>query len=40
MSLIGVLFCLFVDGKVAITDSPLRNAPHTMDVVTSTEWNK
>jgi glycine dehydrogenase len=29
-----------VNGRLLITESPLRNAPHTMDVVMTDEWNK
>ncbi|KNC54486.1 glycine dehydrogenase [Thecamonas trahens ATCC 50062] len=27
-------------GRISIEDSPLRNAPHTADVVTASEWNR
>ena len=29
-----------LDGKVRAEDSPLKNAPHTADVVTATNWDK
>jgi glycine dehydrogenase len=29
-----------VQGRIAPEDSPLTNAPHTMDMVMSTEWNR
>jgi len=28
------------DGRIEIEESPLRNAPHTVDVVTADEWNR
>ena len=28
------------EGKVAVEDSVLRNAPHTVDVVTADEWDR
>ncbi len=29
-----------VQGKIAASDSPLKGAPHTMDVVNSDSWNR
>jgi glycine dehydrogenase len=29
-----------VQGRIPVADSPLKAAPHTMDVVYATEWNK
>jgi len=29
-----------VDGKIALEESPLRNAPHTIGAITSSEWNR
>ena len=27
-------------GRIAVADSPLKNAPHTLDVVTAAEWTR
>lgn len=32
--------CQVASGKIKVEDSPLRNAPHTMDVVLSPDWNR
>lgn len=29
-----------ITGKIAAADSPLKHAPHTQDVVTSSNWNR
>ena len=29
-----------VDGKIALEESPLRNAPHTIGAITSSEWSR
>merc|ERR1712048_560990 len=29
-----------INGTIAAEDGPLRNAPHTADIVTQTEWNR
>lgn len=29
-----------VSGKLAVSDSPLKGAPHTMDMVYADEWNR
>ena len=40
MSLWWLWLAQVASGKVKVEDSPLRNAPHTIDTVLAADWNK
>ncbi len=38
MNVLIYLLCMCVAGKVSKTDNPLKNAPHTVTMVSADEW--